>query len=227
MNTGQQGPAPALNEAEVADWLMRHPDFLRRHPEVLAKLNVPHGSAGATSLIERQVAVLREQLAHERGRLNHLVARAHDYEALLSRLHELTLRLIRAPDLKHACQALEQALREHFGADAVAVKLFPVAANERAADPLVRSFADFIDLDRCLCGPLAAEQTSGLFGELPVEIQSAALVPIRAHQQSGVLAIGSADPKRFAADMGTDLLERLGAVAGAKLASLAHLELGG
>jgi uncharacterized protein YigA (DUF484 family) len=216
--------ASAVNDETVAAWLMRHPDFLLRHPDVLAQLNVPHGSGGATSLIERQVAVLREQLANERGRLNHLVGRAHDYEALLTRLHELTLRLILAPDLQHACNALEQALREHFSADAVAVKLFPVAANERAADPLVSSFVDFIDRDRCLCGPFAAKQAATLFGEIPREIHSAALIPIRAHEQSGVLAIGSADPKRFTPDMGTELLERLGAVAGAKLASLAHFE---
>jgi uncharacterized protein YigA (DUF484 family) len=221
MSSGSHEMASAVNDDTVAAWLMRHPDFLLRHPDVLARLNVPHGSGGATSLIERQVSVLREQLTNERGRLNHLVARAHDYEALLTRLHELTLRLILAPDLQHACNALEQALREHFSADAVAVKLFPVAADERAADPLVRSFVDFIDRDRCLCGPFAAKQAAKLFGDIPLEIHSAALIPIRAHEQTGVLAIGSADPKRFTPDMGTDLLERLGAVAGAKLASLA------
>ncbi len=227
MSSRSSEVASVVNDELVATWLMRHPDFLLRHPDVLAKLNVPHGSGGAASLIERQVAVLREQLANERGRLNHLVARAHDYEALLTRLHELTLRLILAPDLQHACNALEQALREHFRADAVAVKLFPVDTKARAADPLVRSFVDFVDRDRCLCGPVAAEQAGTLFGDLQVEIHSAALIPIRAHEQTGVLAIGSADPKRFAPDMGTDLLERLGAVAGAKLASLAHLDRAG
>lgn len=215
---------PAVGDRSVADWLMRHPDFLLRHPEVLAKLNVPHGSGSAVSLIERQVMVLREQLANERGRLNHLVARAREYEVLLQRLHELTLRLILAPDLEHACSALETALRNQFEADAVALKLFPVSAAEHEADPLVRNFIDFIDRDRCLCGPLAPEQTDALFGHLDRVIHSAALVPIRAHEQTGVLAIGSGDPERFSADMATDLLERLGAIAGAKLADLAHRE---
>lgn len=215
---------PLASDENVAAWLSRHPDFLLRHPEVLAKLNVPHGSGSATSLIERQVSVLREQLANERGRLNHLVARAHEYEALLSRLHELTLRLILAPDVQQACNALEQALREHFKADAVAVKMFPVDAKERAADPLVRSFVDFVDRDRCICGPFDPGHTGALFGERSVEIFSAALIPIRAHEHTGVLAIGSADPKRFTPDMGTDLLERLGAIAGAKLADLGHRE---
>lgn len=214
-----------VNDERVAAWLVHHPDFLLRHPAVLAKLDVPHGSGSAISLIERQVAVLREQLANERGRLRHLVARAHDYEALLERLHALTLRLIVAPDLQHALQVLEQALCEHFKADAVAVKLFPLEAEQReqrAGDPRVRDFVDFVDRDRCLCGPFAPEQAETLFGPLAVAIHSAALVPLHAHEHTGVLAIGSADPKRFTPDMGNELLERLGAIAGAKLADLAH-----
>jgi hypothetical protein len=174
------------------------------------------------SLIEHQVAVLREQLANERGRLNHLMARAHEYEQLSTRLHELTVQLITVPDLERACAALEAALREQFNAEAVAIKLFPVDPDQRADDPLVQSFVDFVDRDRCLCGPLAPKQAQPLFGDDAAAIQSAALVPIRGTEQTGVLAIGSRDPKRFTPDMGTELLERLGAIAGAKLTDLAH-----
>jgi hypothetical protein len=220
--TWQQAQQQAIEDASVADWLLRHPDFLQRHPEVLAKLDVPHQSGTAVSLIERQVAVLRAQLETERSRLSHLIARARDYEVLLQRLHALTLRLILAPDREQACTALETALREQFEADAVALKLFPIVGAERDADPVVRGFIDFVERDRCLCGPLAAEQAGVLFGHRERAIQSAALVPIRVHEQAGVLAIGSCDPERFSVDMATDLLERLGAITGAKLADLAH-----
>jgi hypothetical protein len=214
-------------ERAIAAYLLRHPNFLVRHPDVLAKLKVPHGPTGAVSLIEHQVAVLREQLAKERGRLNHLMARAHEYEQLSTRLHELTVQLITVPDLERACAALEAALREQFKAEAVAIKLFPVDPEQRAEDPLVQAFVDFVDRDRCLCGPLAAKQSEPLFGDAlggdgATAIASAALVPIRATDQTGVLAIGSRDPKRFTPDMGTELLERLGAIAGAKLTDLAH-----
>ena len=212
----------------VADYLLQHPDFLVHHPEVLAKLHVPHGAGGAVSLIEHQVAVLREQLGKERGRLNHLMARAHEYEQLSARLHELTVQLITAPDQERACAALEASLREQFKAEAVAIRLFPVDPEQRAQDdPVLQSFVDFIDRDRALCGPLAPKQAEPLFGADAEAIQSAALVPIRGSEQTGVLAIGSSDPKRFAADMGTELLERLGAVAGAKLTDLAHRPDGG
>lgn len=214
----EQGP----DEAAVADWLLQHPDFLLRRPEVLAQISIPHATGGAASLIERQVSVLRDQLANERGRLSHVIARANDYAALMERLHRLTLRLIMAPDLHQASAALETALREEFDADAVVLKLFPVDAETPDDDPVVRDYVAFIDRDRCLCGPLADAQAASLFGAAAETIQSVALIPIRAHEQSGVLAIGSQDPGRFKPEMGTDLLERLGAIAGAKIAGLAH-----
>lgn len=226
MTTHRPESTAQANDEAVAAYLMRHPDFLVYHPEVLAKLHIPHGSGGAVSLIERQVMVLREQLGNERGRLNHLVARAREYEALSARLHELTLKLILARDLEQVSAALEVTLSDEFSADAVALKLFPVDAEQRAADPVVRAFIDFVDRDRCLCGPLAPEQTSTLFGEQARAILSAALVPIKGHDQTGVLAIGSRDPHRFTDDMGTELLERLGAIAGAKLYDLTHRETG-
>jgi uncharacterized protein YigA (DUF484 family) len=223
MNRDGSEQMQVLNDETVADWLRTHADFLVRYPDVLAVLDIPHSTAGgAASLIERQVSVLREQLANERGRLEHLIARANEYSALLERLHELTLHLIVAPDIHHATTALETALREQFQADAVALKLFPVEGERPEADPLVHDFVAFIDRDRCLCGPLAADQGQALFGDAASDIRSAVLIPIRAHEQSGVLAIGSQDPSRFSPDMATDLLERLGAIAGAKIADLSH-----
>lgn len=222
----QPGSADAAgadaSDRAVAAYLLQHPDFLVHHPEVLAKLHVPHGAGGAVSLIEHQVAVLREQLGHERGRLNHLMARAHEYDQLAARLHELTVQLITVPDLERACAALEAALREQFNAEAVAIKLFPVDPEQRADDPVVQAFVEFVDRDRCLCGPLKPKQAEPLFGADAEAIQSAALVPMRGTEQTGVLAIGSRDAKRFTRDMGTELLERLGAIAGAKLTDLAH-----
>lgn len=215
-------PAAADDGQAVAGYLLQHPDFLTRHPDVLAQLQIPHGVDGAVSLIEHQVAVLRQQLANERSRLNHLLARAHEYDRLAARLHELTVQLITVPDLERACAALDAALREQFKAEAVAIKLFPVDPAQRANDPVVRAFATFTDRDHSVCGPLSPSQAQPLFGADAQMVQSAALVPMRGTAQGGVLAIGSRDPKRFTADMGTELLDRLGAIAGAKLTDLAH-----
>jgi uncharacterized protein YigA (DUF484 family) len=215
-------PEATADDLAVAAYLARHRDFLVRHPELIPALEVPHGAHGAVSLLERQAEMLREQLDTERRRLAHLVARAHEYEQIAQRVHELTLQLIVARDMDTACVALQEALRGEFNAEAVALKLFPTDSDALATDPVVNAFIGFVDRDRVLCGPLRPEQAVTLFDDVDMIIRSAALVPLRTHDRTGVLAIGSTDPHRFSSDMGTDLLERLGAIASAKLTDLAH-----
>lgn len=215
-----EGSEAAL-AASVADYLSTHRNFFERHPEVLAELQVPHGPGGAVSLIEHQVKVLRRQLDTERARLAHLITRAREYESLSSRLHGLVLQIIPAADLGSLVDALQDALRREFSAEAVTLRLFPVDPGAiEAADPLLDTFRDFLDREHALCGPLQPDRRQLLFGEPGAEVRSAALVPIRADGRSGVLAIGAADPDRFGPEMGTDLLDRLGEIVGHKLRSL-------
>jgi uncharacterized protein YigA (DUF484 family) len=221
-SASQPNPEATADDLAVAAYLARHPDFLVRHSELIPVLEVPHGAHGAVSLLERQAELLREQLDTERRRLAHLVARAHEYEQIAQRVHELTLQLIVARDMETACTALQEALRSEFNAEAVALKLFPSDDQALAADPVVNAFIGFVDRDRVLCGPLRPEQAATLFDAADIVIRSAALVPLRTHERTGVLAIGSADAHRFSPDMGTDLLDRLGAIASAKLTDLAH-----
>jgi len=71
------------DEQSVADYLRRHPCFFEDKPTLLVDLRVPHATGSAVSLVERQVAVLREgnaglqkqlkelvQVARENGQLN-------------------------------------------------------------------------------------------------------------------------------------------------------------
>ena len=50
-----------MDENVIADYLQTHPEFFQRHSELLQTLQVPH-QAGTSSLIERQVAVLRDKV---------------------------------------------------------------------------------------------------------------------------------------------------------------------
>ncbi|TNF53324.1 MAG: DUF484 family protein [Gammaproteobacteria bacterium] len=73
---------------------------------------------------------------------------------------------------------------------------------------------------RVRCGPLDPVSADALFPNAARPILSAALIPLRAPSQEGLLAIGSADPTRFAADMGTEQLHRLGELVSACLTAL-------
>lgn len=209
--------------AITLNYLEQHPDLLLHYPGLLAKLEIPHGHKGGTiSLVERQIAVLRDQLDNERRRLLYLIERAREYERLTSQLHRLTTQLILARTQEQARTVIYSALRHEFHVDAVVLKLFPVsdAPSTNKIDATIQSFLEFVDRDRCLCGPLNQEQFVSLFGAEGSELQSAALIPLKGAHLSGVLAIGSRDPERFTVDMATDVLSYLGAITSAKLMEL-------
>jgi uncharacterized protein YigA (DUF484 family) len=217
------------NDTEVVTFLMENPGFFERHQDLVASLRIPHPSGPAISLVEHQVGILRGQLEDERRRLAHIIARARDYEALSDRLHTLTLSLIAAPDQARIEAVLHEALCRELNAQCVTLKLFPVpdrdapgAGGGAPTDALLAAFRDFTDRRHCLCGPLDAKKAKLLFADLGVRVESAALIPIRAGDRTGILAIGSGDGARFRADMATDVLDRLGEVVGHRLQALAH-----
>jgi len=220
-----QGPAQSVtgdsaSEALIVAYLQDHPDFFERHPELLARISVPHASGSAVSLIEHQVGVLRNQLDTERNRLSHLISRAREFEQISARLHGLVLLLIAAPTLADIKDALNEALRKEFNAEAVTLKLFTISTESAMEDPQARAFLDFVERDTSLCGPVTQEKNELLFGEQSKSILSAALIPVRLDGTVGVLAIGSGDQDRFSSDMGTDMLDRLGEIVSRKLSIL-------
>jgi len=219
--TEDHGPVEIAEEA-VAEYLAAHPAFFERHPDLVAELQVPHASGQAVSLIEHQVGVLRGQLRTERQRLAQLLARARDFEALSARLHDLSLRLIAAQDLEQVETALRETLCRQLEAETVILKLFPLESSDAPADadPKVAAFIRFLDRERSLCGPPDPEHKGILFGEHGEAVGSAALIPIRTDDRFGVLTIGSRDRGRFATDMKTDLLDRLGEIVSQKLRTL-------
>jgi len=68
------------------------------------------------------------------------------------------------------------------------------------------------------CGPAAGNPFAPWFGESAEHVRSMALVPLGQTRAIGLLALGSEDPQRFFAEMGTLYLKRLGELISAGLA---------
>lgn len=220
MNNEQQEPQPAgIGEQEVAAYLRQHPDFFQRHDQLLAELRLPHPDTGqAVSLVERQIALLREQKDLLEQRLRRLAEAARTNEALLERIQALILEIIASPTLRAAMDTLDDHLRHSFHADAVAVRLFaPGQGPEFVArdDPALGAFAAVLKQGSALCGRLNDEQRGFLFGVAAEEVASGAVIPLfepGAQEAFGLLGVGSVDPRRFHPEMGTVFLGHLGAV---------------
>ncbi len=207
-------------EKTVADYLADHPEFFQRHQDLLLSLQLPHASGGAVSLIERQLAGLRQECAGYRKKLDDLIEQGRKNDLLISRLHRLTLALIDAANLSEVLTALEDHLHDQFQADAVELHLLAPAELDEAAAPNQGGAAQFRKLfaqGKPQCGRLTKGQLEYLFGGQAEDIRSAAVIALRSEGITGMLAIGSTDERRFEPDMGTDFLSRLGELVSKRL----------
>ncbi|MDT8438005.1 MAG: DUF484 family protein [Wenzhouxiangellaceae bacterium] len=212
------------SEQQIADWLREHPDFLLEHAELLKQLAVPHAS-GATSLIERQIELLRSENQELRRRLEQLSSVAGENERLLRRMHRVALEIASAATLDRMHERLHDALRNEFQADAVRLALAPELAARFASAEVTsldvnghpRWLRELLQSDRPICGRLTTEKRLAVFGDTGLELGSAALVPVPGF---GLLAIGARDDQRFQSDMGTLFLEQLGQTVRFRLAEV-------
>ena len=202
----------------VTQYLIDHPEFLRTHPELLLHIELPHESGEAVSLIERQVEQLRSRNESLTRQLNQLVRIATDNEALMNRLHELTLELMAIPDTGDFFDRLAEALLEEFKADILHISLLDheVKASENTPlfhvdrdDTEFQQFLPHLEKGETVCGRLGRAKLDFLFRHRAQWVESSALVPLG---DQGLLAIGSSDPARFYPGMGTLFLDLLARV---------------
>jgi uncharacterized protein len=214
--------AESMTEDSIADYLKSHPDFFERHGALVLGLKLPHRAGGAAiSLVERQVSMLRQRNGQLERQLKDLLAVAKQNDVLGEKIHQLCLRLMRAPTLLQRLERLETGLREDFNAERAVLVLFPAAPAEAVRegfvrrlgtdDPDVRPFATFLRAAKPRCGPLRDRQKN-IFERDADSVTSAALVPLGAESRLGFLIIGSRDPDHFHPGKRMDFLARLGEV---------------
>jgi len=205
---------------DVAQYLKDNPQFFENYADEIAEIYVPHPHAGhAIPIAERQILTLREKNAEISGKLAELVRFGAENDATAERLHRSTLALFAAPDLETTLAVLYHSLREDFAVPHVAVRLWGRVPEQSylpelaATSAEVREYAERLDLPAT--GGEAVAECAEWFegGDAPA---SYAFLPLRTAVTFGLLALGSPDPQRFHAGIGTVYLSRL-----AELASIA------
>ena len=201
-----------LEAMDVAEYLRRHPNFLKDFPDLAQELVVPREHGPAASLTAYQLEALRARNQELNERLADLIAVATDNEQLMVRVHSLTLTLLRANTMEDTCRSFVAALNEDFSTEFVCLALFSGAADLPHGDWLLVAddkaalpeFAEFLARNEPLCGRLAQDKLDRLFGTRAPQVQSCALLKIG---ERGLLAIGSDDINRFHPGIGTIFLK--------------------
>ena len=133
--------------------------------------------------------------------------------------------LCRTPDvlvreLKHQFLIPQAGIRLWGAADAFGLLPF---AQDVSAD--VKSFASSLTMP--YCGVNSGFEAVRWLDD-PATVMSLALIPLRYGPEQnnafGLLVLGSPDPTRYTADMGTEFLMRIGEIAGAGLSRLLPVE---
>lgn len=205
-------------EEAVARYLRENPDYFQRHEDLLEILQIPHvGRGAASSLLEKQLALLRARIAAKDQERQGFLGVARDNDALAEKLHRLAVALIDAASLDDVFGCVYDLARHELHLDAVVIVLGidggPLGGRSEfvAPDDSRLRAALTLTQERPLCGPKAVlGQARGLLGAQELAVGSIALVPLRDPVRNGALLLGSADPQRFPVGVGTVYLSRLG-----------------
>lgn len=198
----------ALSDQEMLDYLRSNPDFFQRHAAAIAELSLSHESGKAVSLIEHQVAILRERNMTMRRRMNELLHAARSNDEIFAKTRSLNLALLEVNSWHELNEVLATHVLVDFEADFVCAHL--AAANLALALDHIQHHVEQLP---CLhlqnggeasCTVLRQDELHDLF---PMsdhdETGSAVLLKLKVREGSGVLCIGSRSPTRFAKNMDT------------------------
>lgn len=212
---------------EAANYLREHPDFFSGHAELLTQLNFsnPHG-AGAVSLAERQVGLLREKVKLLEGKLGELIGFGEENDVISEKVHRLAVELQGAANLAAVTAVLSSNLGGAFALPCVAVRLWGIADIEAESAEEFQPVAETIrhvagGIQHPYCGAAEGQEVTAWFGERAATLRSLAQIPLREEGFGGgcfgLLVLASEDAYRFYPDMGTLYLGRIGDLAAAAL----------
>jgi uncharacterized protein YigA (DUF484 family) len=229
MSSGVQG----ITEADIANYLVHTPGFFERHAEVLAAVQLasPHGQR-AVSLQERQMQMLRERIKGLEHKIVEMIRHGQENVAIAERLHRWTRALLLSADPAALPEIIVRDLQHEFMVPQAALRVWHVA-EPYAGLPFtlgvsddIRSFTASLGLPYC---GLNSGFEAAQWLDAPASVTSIALVPLRhgaveaGRGTIGLLVLGSPDPTRYSAEMGTEFLLRVGELASAALSRLVRV----
>jgi uncharacterized protein len=213
-----------ITEADIANYLAQTPGFFERQAELLASIQLtsPHGQR-AVSLQERQMEMLRERIKGLETRIVEMIRHGQENVTIADRLHRWTRAILLTAVPRTLPGVLLSQLQHEFLIPQAALRLWNLQdgfESEDWAQPVsadARSFAGSLTLP--YCGLNSGFEAAGWL-DRPA---SMAMIPLRDERRDGafgLLVLGSPDPTRYAADMGTEFLTRIGEISGAGLSRL-------
>ena len=206
--------------SDFADFLAENPSIFQQYPELLERVSLSD-SRTTSSLLERQIAALKERLAAQKMTQAELFQNARENEEISNQFSDVISQLIGCENLSQFASEFPRVLRQTFAIDQVSIKTSASVSRRPSETKGYEETLRRLNGNRSMCDNRWPSQIMQLF--FNDDIQSAALVPLSTDTSNvtlGVLALGSRDLERYTNDLGTAHLDRLGLMAGVCLKRL-------
>ena len=214
-----------LDSNLVAQYLADNPQFFEEHAGLLGQVKLSSPLTGKTiSLQERQMEVMREKYRNLELHMSDLIRTAQENAAIADRFHGWTQALLRNRDGSALPRVLVDSLMSSFHVPQATVRLWNLADAHQDAwftqgvSDDARLFAS--SLMAPYCGSNNDFEAVRWLDDAST-VQSTVILPLRDGDTAfGLLILGSPDPERFSAGMGTDFLVHIRDTASAALSAL-------
>lgn len=214
-----------LDSNTVAQYLADNPHFFEEHAGLLGQVKLASPITGrAISLQERQMEVMRDKYRTLELHMSDLVRLAQENAAIANRFHGWTQSLLRARVDGELPRVLVDSLKSGFNVPQATLRLWDMDEEHAGAwftqgvSEDARLFA--ASLHAPYCGSNNDFEAVRWLDDA-ASVQSTVIMPLRADDAVfGLLILGSEDPERFTAGMGTDFLVHIGDTASAALSPL-------
>ena len=106
-----------ISENEVIKFLSENPDFFLKNPNALEELEIKHESGGATSLIEKQVEIIKKKSQVTNSKLSEFLINAEFNQKLFIKVQKLILVILKARNLNTLSDQVELFFKKEFGTE--------------------------------------------------------------------------------------------------------------
>ncbi|MCB5162913.1 DUF484 family protein [Marinomonas algarum] len=208
-----------MNEEEVIQYLSTTPDFFARHTELLESMSLPHPVSGkVVSLLEYQVALLRQSTADYKAQFERLVQVARENEETMQKSRRLVLASLACDSLDDFVGVIDDLVRNDFGLSHHTLLLY-----DESIDSSIRThrlsenesiLSNTSSFQACYCGALPENEMRFLFPDDWAEMESVAVLPLQSRsggdvKSCGVLVLGAESKVAFDQGKGTLFLQYL------------------
>lgn len=206
------------DEMITIEFLRENPNILMSYPEIFASMTIPHQSGGMTSLVERQMKMLRDENSTLKKNMDELVNIARENEELNQRFHRLALELISTDQLDDVLAMVQNQVQTFFYTDYVRFRFLPSVIDRKSRlnahylsrdSGMLQTVEPWLKRRKAVCGRQDDKVNQALFGD-SVKIGSSAIIPLFHTGDLGLLCLGSVSDTRFNKSMGTIFLQQLG-----------------